>query len=126
MCFRFPDGFDPADDDLGILDALVRQFLELMNWLHIVFLQDAIILHGTCPSSPLWQHEVFSLPDWKNFTDDVARVHIEADIPRDIVLAVAILHVGEAIDAGCYAVWKATEQTIVNINWKQDKTLQEL
>jgi hypothetical protein len=69
--FRFPDGSGPADDNLGILDASVRQFLELMDWLRIVFLQDAVILRGMCPSSPLWRHEVFGLPDWTNFADDV-------------------------------------------------------
>ena len=51
--FRFPDGSGPADDDPGILDASVRQFLELMEWLRVVSLQDAVILRGPCPGTPL-------------------------------------------------------------------------
>ena len=58
-----------------------------------------------------------------NFANDVARVYIEAEMPRDMVLTVTILYVAEAINAGHYAVQKTTEQAVVNINRKQDKTL---
>ena len=44
-----------------------------------------------------------------NFTDNIVRAYIKAEIPRDIVLTIAILYIVEAIDAGYYAVQKTTE-----------------
>ena len=80
------------------LDASARQFLELMEWLRIILLQDAVILRKSCPGSPLWQHEVFSLPDWNVFTTNVISVHIRAEIPKDMLFTVTMPHVAETID----------------------------
>ena len=91
------------------LDASARQFLELMEWLRIILLQDAAILQKSCPGLPLWQHEVFSLPDWNVFATDVMSVHIRAEMPKDMLLTVTMPRVAEAIDENRQAFMKMFE-----------------
>src|SRR5204863_1892126 len=64
-----------ANGRLDDCDIAGKQFLELLLWLCIVFLQDAAVLQELFPHFPLWRHPIFCCIDWCLFADDVLHVH---------------------------------------------------
>ena len=48
-------------------DRAAQAFLEALEWLCIVILQDAVILSEKYPTSPLWNHWPFNLPEFQCF-----------------------------------------------------------
>ena len=64
-------------------------FLGAMVWLKIVFLQDMALLQHLHPALPVFTHQVFSLPEWSPFAEEVRSVDAAAanevsDVCHDI------------------------------------------
>src|SRR5436309_5824962 len=94
-----------------------------MEWLCIILLQDAAILQKSYPGSPLWQYEVFFLPDWNVFATDVMSVYIRAEMPKDMLLTVIMLCVAEAIDENRQAFMKMFERYSIRSSQEHDMAL---
>ncbi|KAN0084761.1 hypothetical protein V8E54_001228 [Elaphomyces granulatus] len=67
----------------GGLDDCVagKEFLDLLDWLRDILLQDAPVLQRQFPLFPLWRHPIFCHPDWRCFADNVLVAHNTADEP---------------------------------------------
>jgi hypothetical protein len=113
------------DSDI-ILDASARQFLELMEWLRIVFLQDAAILQASSPGSPLWRHAVFSLPDWEIFAGDVVKAHSVVDMPKDMLLSVMLPRVADVIEESSSNIMKTMNQHGDQLSREHDIASQQM
>lgn len=69
-------------------DISAKNFLDNLMWLKTVFLQDMAILTLQYPGLPIFDHPVFSLPEWGPFSREVQEIvaanavrgHIEIDI----------------------------------------------
>lgn len=48
-------------------DRAAQAFLETLEWLRIVILQDGVILSEKYPNSPLWKNRPFNLPEFQSF-----------------------------------------------------------
>ena len=48
-------------------DRAAQPFLETLEWLRIVILQDAVVLSEKYPTSPLWNHRPFNLLEFQHF-----------------------------------------------------------
>ena len=66
-------------------------FLETLVWLKCVFLQDMAVLQKVHPSLPIFTHDVFSLPEWGLFSEDVQKVETaaiaEVNVPMNSIYA---------------------------------------
>ena len=74
-------------------DIATKQFLKLLNYLRVVFLQDFVILRSRYSTHSLWHHEVFKHSLYLVFVVDVA-AHLEnkdRDIDTQIRLAMSLL-----------------------------------
>ena len=52
---------------VAVRDRAAQAFLETLEWLRIVILQDAVILSEKYPDSPLWKKRPFDLPEFQSF-----------------------------------------------------------
>ena len=59
-------------------DTSAEGFLQALVWLKIVFLQDMALLQHLHPALPIFTHQVFSLPEWSPFAEQVRSVHTAA------------------------------------------------
>ena len=65
-------------------DLAGKTFLELLDWLRDILLQDAAVLQHRFPLFPLWRHPIFSHPAWRSFADDVLVAHNTAEEPMNM------------------------------------------
>ena len=86
-----------ANNGLDDCDIAGKQFLELLKWLRVVFLQDAAVLQHLFPLFPLWQHPLFCRPEWRLFADDVLRAHNIAEEPMDMRIRKVLPHLKETM-----------------------------
>ena len=54
------------------------RFFEALVWLKCVFLQDMALLQRLHPSTPVFTYDVFSVPEWGPFSEEVQRVKAAA------------------------------------------------
>ncbi|KJZ68132.1 hypothetical protein HIM_12477 [Hirsutella minnesotensis 3608] len=60
--------------DFGVEQNMAAgAFLELMEWLREVLLQDAVFLRESCPDHPLFQDPVFACPEFAAFASKVRK-----------------------------------------------------
>ena len=55
-------------------------WLELMQWLRVVLLQDAVFLRKLFPSHPIFKDPLFSTPYFEDFAATVIRIDVEAPV----------------------------------------------
>ena len=74
-------------------DIATKQFLKLLNYLRVVFLQDSVILRNRYPTHSLWHHKVFKHPLYLTFAANViARLDDkDRDMNSQIQLAIPLL-----------------------------------
>ena len=48
-------------------DRAAQAFLETLQWFRVVILQDIVVLSEKYPTSPLWNHRPFNLPEFQHF-----------------------------------------------------------
>ena len=47
----------------SFVDIATIQFVRLLDYLRVVYLQDSVLLRQKFPQHPLWNHRLFSLPE---------------------------------------------------------------
>jgi len=85
-------------------DITGKQFLELLKWLRIVFLQDAAVLQDLFPLFLLWQHPLFCHSDWCFFTDSILHAYHMADEPINISIHKILPHLKETVYSTCNVI----------------------
>jgi hypothetical protein len=74
-----PIGDDISDLDSGYFqaDKAACNFINLLMWMKLVFLQDAALLQDEFPENPMFTHEVFCHPSWVTYKAAVL-AHVQA------------------------------------------------
>lgn len=86
-----------ATGKIANADLAGMQFLELLQELRVVILQDAAILIETSPGMSVWKHPVFSDADWPAFAGQVRQNEAVAEEPADIRIRGALPAIAEGL-----------------------------
>ena len=78
-------------------DIGTSQFVKLLLYLRIVFLQDSAIFRSRFPSHPLFTHILFSMPEYEIFAADVLANLDERETDQNILVRQALPHLGQQI-----------------------------
>jgi hypothetical protein len=107
----------------GGLDDCVagKEFLDLLDWLRDILLQDAPVLQRQFPLFPLWRHPIFCHPDWRCFADNVLVAHNTADEPINMRIRKVLPDLEETVCSTREAVLFQVDLQSAQIN----QTLQE-
>jgi hypothetical protein len=114
-------GLSFADGGLDDCDLAGKSFLELLDWLRDILLQDAAVLQHQFPLFPLWSHPVFCHPDWRRFADNVLVAHNTAEEPMDMRIRKVLPDIEETLRSSREAVLSRVDLQSAQVN----QTLQE-
>ena len=91
--------WDPLDKWLqhSCQDIATIQFLKLLAYLRIVFLQDSVLLRQKYPQHPLWNHRLFSLPAYDVFAKDVLAHLDHEEMDQNSLIRTALPHLGQQV-----------------------------
>jgi hypothetical protein len=110
-----------ADGGLDSCDLAGKAFLELLDWLRDILLQDAAVLQHRFPLFPLWRHPVFSHPAWRSFADDVLVAHNTAEEPINMRIRSVLPDLEETVRSTREAVLSRVDLQSTQVN----RTLEE-
>ncbi len=91
--------WDPLDKWLqySCQDIATIQFLKLLAYFRIVFLQDSVLLCQKYPKHPHWNHRLFSLPSYDLFAKDVLAHSHHEEIDQNSLIYTALPHLGQQV-----------------------------
>jgi hypothetical protein len=110
-----------ADGGLDSCDLAGKTFLELLDWLRDILLQDAAVLQHRFPLFPLWRHPIFSHPAWRSFADDVLVAHNTAEEPMNMRIRNVLPDLEETVRSTREAVLSRVDLQSTQVN----RTLEE-
>ena len=78
-------------------DIATIQFVRLLDYLRVVFLQDSVLLRQKYPQHPLWNHRLFSLPEYDVFAADVLAHLDEKEMDQNSLIRTALPQLGQQV-----------------------------
>ncbi|KAF8261102.1 hypothetical protein EI94DRAFT_1810775 [Lactarius quietus] len=55
-------------------DIALQQFLKLLQWLHVILVQDCTLLYAKYPDSPIFHYAPFKLPSFTAFSANATAI----------------------------------------------------
>ena len=91
--------WSPLDAALGVLfnDIATNQFVKLLQFLRIVFLQDSVFLRQKYPRHPLFDHSLFNMPEYGVFAEAVLANSVEKATDQNTLIRTALPHLGQQV-----------------------------
>jgi hypothetical protein len=106
-------------DDGAIHDGLTtEQFIEVLKFLRVVFLQDAAIMIDRRPKDRIWKHRIFQMVFFIRFKEEVMAAITDLPRPQELVLHDVMPHL---ID-----LQKAQHQTVMSALAVQSQQLSKM
>ncbi|KAE8181933.1 hypothetical protein A4X03_0g8874 [Tilletia caries] len=83
--------------DRGEEDYAAVNFLQLLKWLRVVLLQDAVLLQPMFPALPIWRHAPFSTAAFQAFAQTLRNTIASTPTPFDVTMSTLVPELGRAL-----------------------------